>query len=233
MSGPGCWPPAAETPMRALLFAMGKEAAPPFTGGQPVDNRAGLTLRRLSDGLLVCVCGVGKGNAALAAQLLIDQFQIQALWNAGVSGCFQPLPVGTLIAATACVQHDLDTFGDPPGQVPVLEQVFLPCAAPEETAARLCSAGLPCTTGVVATGDWFGRDFQRARRIRDQFGALACDMEAGAAAQVCLRNQVPFHCLKVVSDHLAHPAQYDQYQKNLPAAVERLNRALEVLLKEA
>ena len=211
---------------------MHKEVAPPFTGGRPVENRAGLTLRRVREDLLVCISGVGKVNAALAAQLLIDQFQVQALWNAGVAGCFQPLPVGTLIPATACVQHDLDIFGDPPGQVPVLDQVFLPCAAPEEAAARLEVAGLPCATGVVATGDWFGRDFQRARHIREQFGALVCDMEAGAAAQVCLRSQVPFHCLKVVSDHLDHPTQYDQYQNNLPAAVAGLNRALEVLLRE-
>ena len=51
-------------------------------------------------------------------------------------------------------------------------------------------------------------------------------------AQVCLRNQVPFHCLKVVSDHLFHPAQYEEYRANLPAAAERLNRALVILLKE-
>ena len=55
-------------------------------------------------------------------------------------------------------------------------------------------------------------------------------MEAGAAAQACLRNRVPFRCLKVVSDHLDHPAQYGQYQENLPMAVERLGRALALLL---
>ena len=57
-------------------------------------------------------------------------------------------------------------------------------------------------------------------------------MEAAAAAHVCLRNHVPFHCLKVVSDHLFHPSQYEEYQANLPAAVERLNEALAMLIKE-
>ena len=210
---------------------MSKEVPPSFAGGMAVENRAGLTLRRVREDLLVCISGVGKVNAALATQLLIGQFQIQALWNAGVVGCFQPLPVGTLIFATACVQHDLDVFGDPPGQVPVVERVFLPCARPEEDAARLAAGGLPCTTGVVASGDWFGRDLPRAHAIRDRFGALMCDMEAGAAAQVCLRNHVPFRCVKVVSDHLDNPAQYQQYQANLPGAVARLSRALELLLE--
>ena len=212
---------------------MSKEVPPSFAGGMAVENRAGLTLRRVREDLLVCISGVGKVNAALAAQFLMDRFRIRELWNAGVAGCFRPLAVGTLVCATACVQHDLDVFGDPPGQVPVVERVFLPCARPEEDAARLAAAGLPCTTGVVASGDWFGRDLPRAHAIRNRFGALMCDMEAGAIAQVCLRNQIPFHCLKAVSDHLDHPAQYDEYQKNLPVAVEQLNLALECLLKEA
>ena len=57
-------------------------------------------------------------------------------------------------------------------------------------------------------------------------------MEAAAAAHVCLRNSIPFHCLKVVSDHLFHPSQYEEYQANLPGAVQRLNEALAILIKE-
>lgn len=218
--------------MRAILFAMHKELAPPFDGGRPLDSAAGLTLSQLDENTLVCVCGVGKVNAALAAQLLLDRYPVTELWNAGVSGCFREDPAGSLIAVSACVQHDMDTFGDPPGLIPVLDQIFLPCAGADEHAAALTAAGLPCRTGVAATGDWFQRDFDRAGRIRDRFQADVCDMEAGAIAQVCLRNHVPFHCLKAVSDHLFHPSQYDEYQANLPAAVERLGQALAILLKE-
>ena len=218
--------------MRAVLYAMHKELSPPFDGGLPVDCAAGLTLRRLDGDTLVGVCGVGKVNAALAAQLLIDRFRVDCLWNAGVSGCFRDDPAGTLIAASACVQHDLDVFGDPPGLVPVLERVELPCADPEGSLARLTAAGYDCRAGIVASGDWFRQDFERAARIRDVFGALVCDMEAAAAAQVCLRSHVPFHTLKVVSDHLFHPSQYEEYQANLPAAVDRLDQALALLVKE-
>ena len=59
-----------------------------------MENGAGLTLRRLPGDLLVCVCGVGKVNAALAAQLLIDRFAPAEVWNAGVSGCFHDLSAG-------------------------------------------------------------------------------------------------------------------------------------------
>ena len=55
-------------------------------------------------------------------------------------------------------------------------------------------------------------------------------MEAGAVAQVCLRNQVPFHCIKIVSDHLFHPAQGEEYAQNVPQVVDKLNQALAALL---
>ena len=212
--------------MRAVLYAMGKEVAPPFDKGHSLPNAPRLTLRQLSKSLLVCVCGVGKVNAALAAQYLIDHVRIAELWNAGVAGCLTDLPAGTLVAVTGCVQHDIDTFGDPPGLVPVLDQVELPCTFWEDTLGALTDAGLNAVPGVAASGDWFGRDLDRAAFIRDHFNALVCDMEAGAIAQVCARSGVPFHALKVVSDHLFHPSQYEEYQANLPAAVEQLNRGL-------
>lgn len=216
--------------MRGLLAAMHKELAPPFTDGEPLPAYSGLDLRMLDRQTVLCVCGVGKVNAALAAQLLIDRFAVDELWNAGVSGSLREDPAGTLIAAEFCVQHDLEIFGDPAGQVPVLERTDLLCAGAAETVELLTAAGLPCRAGVVATGDWFGRDFPRAERIRDGFGADVCDMEAGAAAQVCLRAEVPFRCLKVVSDHVFHPSQYEEYQANLPQTVRRLSEALALLL---
>ena len=218
--------------MKAILYAMPKEIAAPFEGGEPLETSAGLPLRRLRDDLLVCVCGIGKVNTALTTQLLIDHFGVTELWNAGVTGCFRDYPAGTLLCASSCVQHDMDTFGDPPGLIPGLDLIHLPCAGAEEHAAALTAAGYDCKVGVVASGDWFGRDFPRAERIRDHFSADVCDMEAAAAAHVCLRNHVPFYCLKVVSDHLFHPSQYEEYQANLPAAVQRLNEALALLIKE-
>ncbi len=217
--------------MKAVIYAMGKETGAPLSGGTAVENRAGLDLFQLRDDLLLCVSGYGKVNAALAAQHLIDCHGVTEVWNAGVTGCFRDDPPGTLIAAASCVQHDMDVFGDPAGETPTLKLVHLPCDGAEDMAAALAAAGYPCRTGVVATGDWFQRDFDRAARIRDSFGADVCDMEAAAIAQVCLRSAIPFRCLKVVSDHLFHPAQYEEYQANLPAAVARLNGALATLLR--
>lgn len=216
--------------MQAILFAMPTEVPAALQGGQALPNPPSLPLWQLECGLVVCVGGVGKVNTALAAQYLMDRFPLTRLWNAGVAGAFHPLPTGTLVSACACVQHDMEVFGLPPGQVPRLEGVYLPCIQGEETAAKLQAAGLDCQVGIVSSGDWFGRDVARAARIRDQFQAAVCDMEAAAAAQVCLRSAVPFSSLKVVSDHLFHPSQHQEHRANFHAAVETLSQALAVLL---
>ena len=133
---------------------------------------------------------------------------------------------------TECVQHDVDTTlaGDAPGFVSTVERVTFPCAETLETMTLLMNMGFTLTPGGVATGDWFGRDYTRAQAIRETYGALVCDMEACAAAQVCLRNGIPFQTMKVVTDHLFAPAQEQEYQDNFPAAMERLDEMMDVYL---
>lgn len=218
--------------MRGIIYAMPKEVAGVLRPSGPVQTVAGMDFYSLDSDTMVCICGVGKVNAAMGATLLIHRFGVDEMWNAGVAGCFHDFPVGTLVVARHCVQHDMDisAVGEPLGLIPALDLIELPCARVEEHMDVLTQAGFAPHTGVVATGDWFGRDYDRAALLRDHFSATVCDMEAGAAAQVCLRNQVPFYALKIVSDHLFHPAQGEEYAQNVPQVVDKLNQALAALL---
>lgn len=211
----------------AILYAMEKEAAGLLQAlpAQPMPAPAGMGLYALPGGHVLCVGGVGKVNAAMAAQFLIDRFSPHAILNPGCAGALADLPVGTVVAATSCVQHDVDTTlaGDPPGFVSTVNVVDFPCRLP--ATPGLCP-------GVVATGDWFGRDPARAQAIRDAYHATVCDMECAAIAQVCLRHGLPFLALKSVSDHLFSPCQDKEYQENFPAAMAALDRAVLAVIKE-
>lgn len=211
-----------------VLYAMDEEAAGVLAQLEPqaLEPIAGVAFYDLGRGNVLAVGGVGKVNAAMACQLLIDRFHVGAVLNAGCAGAFDHLPAGTLIQAERCVQHDVDTSlaGDAPGLVSTVNVTEFPCAP------------LPCPipglhSGVVATGDWFARDYDRARTIQARFGAAVCDMEAGAAAQVCLRNGVAFMALKSVSDHLFSPAQEMEYQQNFQRAMEALDAAVATVLE--
>ena len=217
-----------------LLYAMPKEAKSLLEARCAAEPEitAGIPFYSLCGSSVACVGGVGKVNTAMAAQLLIDRFGVERIVNAGCAGALADLPTGTLVLGTDCVQHDVDTTlaGDPPGLVSTVNCVRFPCAEQLETVTLLANMGYPFTPGSIATGDWFGRDYARARAIRETYGALVCDMEACAAAQVCMRNDVPFQAFKVVTDHLFAEHQEEEYQNNFDDAMALLNEAVAVYL---
>lgn len=210
-----------------VLYAMEKEAAGllRILNAAPLEPQAGMPLYALPGGHILCVGGVGKVNAAMAAGLLLDRFGVDGILNAGCAGALTGLPVGAIVTAGHCVQHDVDTSlaGDPVGLVSTVNVVEFPCVLPPLPGA---------VVGTVATGDWFGRDHQRARTIRARYNALVCDMEACAAAQVCLRQgRKPCMVVKAVSDHLLSPDQDREYQENFSAAMAALDAAVAAIIQ--
>ena len=209
-----------------VLYAMEREAAGLLNklGAKPLEPLGGMPMYTLPHGHVLCVGGVGKVNAAMAAQALIDHFGVDAILNAGCAGAFEDLPVGTIVVADHCVQHDVDTTlaGDPPGFVSTVNVTRFPCRLP----------ALPVgVRGVVATGDWFGKDYDRAKAIQTTYNATVCDMEGAAAAQVCLRHGLDCMVVKSVSDHLFAPNQDTEYQENFQRAMDSLDAAVAAILE--
>ena len=78
---------------------------------------------------VVVQSGIGKVNAALCAQILVDVFQVEILINTGIAGSLDAqIDIGDMVISTDAVQHDMDTtiFGDPLGQVPNMDTFSFP-----------------------------------------------------------------------------------------------------------
>ena len=213
----------------ALFYAMPSEIDSLIHGTQPLETVHGVSFYRVRENVIACCGGVGKVNAAMAAALLIERYHPDLILNAGVAGCFEEVPIGTLVLAETFVQHDVDTtgVGDPIGLVSTVNMVEFPTADFDRACAAMETTGYAFRTGTVATGDWFGIPGPRADWIRDTFHPLLCEMEGGAAAQVCCRCGVPFMALKSVSDCLT--SKHDYYF-NFPAAMRDLNKAVMALV---
>ena len=213
----------------ALQFAMPSEfhALPGARDLEPLETISGVPFYEAAPGILACAGGVSKVNAAMAAEILCLKYGADLILNAGVAGCFTDLPTGSLVVASEFVQHDVDTtaVGDPIGLVSTVNQVAFPTWQPERCAEILASLGHPAVTGRVATGDWFAVKGERAAFIRDTFSPLLTEMEGGAIAQVCLRNNVRFVSVKSVSDHLFAENQAEEYF-DFGQALEALGRAV-------
>ena len=209
----------------ALFYAMPSEIDSLIHGAAPMETVHGVSFYRIRPNVIACCGGVGKVNAAMAAALLIERYHPDLILNAGVAGCFEEVPIGTLVLAEKFVQHDVDTtaVGDPIGLVSTVNTVTFPTWDPQRCREILAELGHPAESGRVASGDWFGIPGRRADWVRDTFHPLLCEMEGGAVAQVCCRCGVPFMALKSVSDCLT--SKHD-YNFNFPTAMRDLNAAV-------
>ena len=183
--------------------------------------------------VVCCECGMGKVNAAMSAQIMIDLYHPDAIINSGIAGSLsKDIGIGDLVVADDCVQHDMDgtEMGDPLGQIQFNDELRIEMPADKATADRLIKA---CTTlddtavfrGRIASGDVFVASHDRRTRIADHFGALACEMEGAAVGQVCYRNAVPFTILRCISDDF-NENEYMDYMKFRSVAAEKSIRAI-------
>ena len=210
-----------------MIYAMTLEIESLLKGenAQPLQTIAGVPFYRIREDVIACAGGVGKVNAAMATQLMIDHYAPDLILNAGVAGCFEHAEIGDLVLAEAFMQHDMDTtnIGDPECFVSTVNCINFPTSDFDRAKAAMDKVGLPYRTGLVATGDWFGVDCERSRHIADTFHPLLCEMEGCAIAQVCMRNEVKFMSIKSVSDCLF---EHHDFYFNFPTAMKDLNRVV-------
>ena len=130
-----------------LIYAMTGEIESLLTkeNAEPLQTVAGVSFYRIRPDVIACIGGVGKVNAAMAAQLLISLYKPDLVLNAGVAGCFENVPIGTLVLAEGFLQHDVDTspLGDPVGLVSTVNRVIFPTSELEKARAAMELSGLP------------------------------------------------------------------------------------------
>lgn len=155
-------------------------------------------------------CGIGKVNAAICSQIMIDLFKPDVIINSGIAGSLSnEINIGDIVIAKDVVQHDMDgtATGDPPGEILFNDEKRIDIPADEAVIKNLEIAckdlkNTKTVIGRIATGDVFVDARERRHSIHNTFGAIACEMEGGAIGQVCYRNGVPFGIIRCISDDI-------------------------------
>lgn len=153
---------------------------------------------------VVCaMCNPGKVNAALCAEAMILKFHPDIIINSGVAGSLtEKLGVLGIAIGSDCVQHDFDLspLGSPVGMVDGVNTIYFKS---DEKAVRIFEEICKddnTLTGTIATGDVFVCKDEMKENLVNTFGAIACEMEGGAIAHVCMVNNVKFALLRTISD---------------------------------
>jgi len=148
--------------------------------------------------------GIGKVNAARATQILIDNMQVDYVFNIGVAGGLSDkLNVGDLVIGNRLVQHDFDltAFNHKKGYIPNVGDFI----ESDDYLISLATANAEnknynILLGTIASGDIFCTEKWMSEKIANKFNALCVEMEGASIAQVCYLNHIPFLVIRSISD---------------------------------
>ena len=166
--------------------------------------------------VVVVRSGIGKVNAAVCAQILVDTFHADVIINTGIAGSLKnEINIGDIVLSTDAIQHDMDAqgFGYAPGVIPQMEvSDFQADEKLIELAKKCCAEVCPdiqVFTGRVVSGDQFISDKKKKEWLSSQFEGLCAEMEGAAIAQAAYLNHVPFLIIRAISDKADDSATMD------------------------
>ena len=170
--------------------------------------------------VLVEKCGIGKVNAALGAQRMINEFHPDCIISSGCAGGNgDDINIQDIIVSSELCYHDVycgkaidDTtvYGQVQG-LPVRFQAD-PELLDKAMQLSVTNSQLSIHKGLIVTGDWFVDTKDKMREIIGHFPeAKAIDMESCAIAQTCYINKVPFISFRVISDIPLRDTDASQY----------------------
>lgn len=190
--------------------------------------------------------GIGKVNATICTQIMIDLFQPAKLVFSGVAGGLLPnMAAGDIIVASHVVQYDMDltAFGRRRGETPgrdrliecdpdLVARATAAFDAAFEDSAEDSAEGPNLMLGTIASGDKFVQDRDMLRWLQREFAALATEMEGAAFGYTCNLNGLPFVVIRALSDSSGEAASGD-FERNLQKACQNSFRLMDRMIPTA
>ena len=176
--------------------------------------------------IAVCICGVGKVNAALGAQLLVSKFDAAKLLNFGVAG---GLNQGTQLCGVyqigEAVQFDFDLTQLNGTKIGTLDEY-------EENYLSLDRFKANFPVKKLGTSDRFNDCPQDYKLLTEELKADIRDMEGAAIVQAAYAAQLPVYSLKAISDVAGSGSTTEQFLINKDKALQNLKAALPLIFEE-
>ena len=175
--------------------------------------------------VIALFCGVCRVNAAIAAQILIDRYQVEQIIVIGVAGAINPdLQIGDTVISSQVAYHDvadeiLTQYH------PWMESIYFTADPSLVHGISLANADDPSVmTGRIVTGESF-IDQEGREEIIERYDPLCVAMETAGVAHVCYANTVPFAAIRSMSD-TPHESGSGAFEKYCKTAAEKSVRVL-------
>ena len=205
--------------MFGIIIALNKEAEAllkKVENLKPIDflDKYAYTGKLCQKDVVIAISGIGKVNAALTTQHMIDKYNPEFVLNFGTCGGMNnSVEVLNYYAIDKCCQFDFDLseLDDVSiGYIQDYDTVFFPTELNGISGLK---------TARLASADRFICREDDVKTINNM-GCNVGDMEGGAIAQVCLSNNIPLYIIKGISDVHGSGTAQEQFFKNLATVGE-------------
>ena len=115
--------------------------------------------------VVVVRSGIGKVNAGICTQILVDDYGVDCVINTGIAGSLRnEINIGDIVISTDAVQHDMDVrvFGYPLGEIPQLGTLSFPA---DERMASLARSVCEINFCHIILNCYFWMSFARCKRL--------------------------------------------------------------------
>lgn len=220
--------------MIGIVIAMEKEAKH-FIRVAEINKEILLAGKKAFEGkfagkeFVLIISGIGKVNASISTQILIDKYNIEYIINIGGAGArsYSNLKTGDLTIIKEAFQFDFDLSeidNVEVGYMQDYDRIYYPTDYQKYTGSKLKIA-------TCATGDRFTQKEEFTSIIKNLNGQVV-EMECAAIAQTCLSNNTPLFILKVITDVEGEDRSiFEQYYENIHNVFDRIPEAIQELLE--
>ena len=223
-----------------IIGAMDEEIGPLLKASQIKSKRvvAGM---EYCEGMLegkpvvIVKCGMGKVNAGICANTLINDFGCTKVINAGAAGSLDnQINIGDVVVSVDAVQHDFDVsvIGFKRGEIPFTGLYAFPADEAMRKAAveavREAAPEVGVFEGRVCSGDQFISTNEQKEQITSNFGGMCSEMEGAAIAQACYLNNTPFVVIRAISDKAdgSQAMEFDAFKAEAGARSAKVVRSM-------
>lgn len=220
----------------AIISALGRELKE-IKVNIKITNSIEIKGYRFSEGfynnleIVLATSSVGKVNAALCTEILINNFAPEIVINTGIAGSLNnKLNVLDIVVSESIIFHDIDEY-ILKGCFPYMESypTELNLLKRAQKASDSWQKNNLIYFGKIISGDSFISSNTKKEKLINLFNPLCVEMEGGGIAQACYINKIPLISFRGISDKADDSAR-DEYENNeLLAANEAGKFVLEFL----
>ncbi len=162
--------------------------------------------------VVLVVCGIGKVNAAIYTQILIDKYSVDIIINTGIAGGLSDdVNHLSIVLSKQLTYYDvrsIQMINCYPNQ-----EFFRADTNLIDLAVKILELQkLDYHIGTIVSGEDFISDSIRKKEFHQTYNAICVEMEGASIAHVAFVNKIPFLVIRCISD-LANEATTDDYKK--------------------